>query len=119
MLLDNFRNQIILWINENKSQSEMAEILKNQFGPLKGISQRSIRRFISENNLLNKITDDGLNNVISEIISNVGPSYGRSMLTGALRSLNIGASARRVAKAAILADPSSHRQRLEVLYYDL
>ena len=68
---------------------------------------------------MNKINDDGLNNEISEIISNVGPSYKRSMLTGVLRSLNIGALARRVAKAAILADSSSHRQRLEILYYNL
>ena len=54
---------------------------------------------------------------MTQIIANVGPSYGRSMLNGALRSLNVNASDRRVSRAAVLAYPGSHRLRLEVFIY--
>lgn len=116
MLIDLFGDEIIELINQKKTQSEICFFLKAKYGNIKGISERSIRRFISNNNLLNKINNNDLIDVVSQVISNVGPSYGRSMLTGALRSLNVNACRDRVAKAAILADPNSHQQRLEVKF---
>jgi hypothetical protein len=48
------------------------------------------------------------------MITRVGPSYGRSMLKGALKSININACTHRIARAAVLVDPESHELRVQV-----
>ena len=85
-----------------------------KYGSKRGFSLRSLRRFIAQHNLLNKIKDTELNDVVAQVIAKVGPSYGRRMLTGTLKSININACEGRVSKAAIKADLFNHNLRLQV-----
>jgi hypothetical protein len=102
--------------NKKKQASILKHLIEINGGITKGFSERSLRRFIQTNNLGNRVNDQELNEHVQSAITQLGPSYGRAMLTGALRSVNVNASVKRVARAAILADPISHNLRVEVSF---
>ena len=112
--LDNFKELIEKLIKEKNSQQNILTFLKNQFGDQKGFSERSLRRFISQHNLNHKLNQDQLNEIVSDVIKKVGPSYGRRMLKGALNSFNVNVCERRITKAVVAADPENHKLRLGV-----
>lgn len=112
--LDEYKDIIIELIKNKKSQKEILEYLKDNYGEQRGLSFKSLNRFCSKHNLFNKINDCNLVNVVNEVITRVGASYGRSMLKGALKSININACAQRISRAAILVDPTSHELRVQV-----
>ena len=112
--LEEYKETIIQLINNKKNQKQIVEYLKQNFGEQRGFSLKSLSRYISQNNLLHKINDNDLHNAVNEMITRVGPSYGRSMLKGALKSININACTHRIARAAVLVDPESHELRVQV-----
>ena len=77
MKLDEFYGQIVYLIKEKKNQNEILSELIRVNGSHRGISARSLNRFISNNNLLNKVSDDELTQIVGEVVNRVGASFGR------------------------------------------
>ena len=77
MKLDEFYGQIVYLIKEKKNQNEILSELIRVNSSHRGISARSLNRFISNNNLLNKVSDDELTQIVGEVVNRVGASFGR------------------------------------------
>lgn len=59
------------------------------YGNMRGVSARTIRRYVHDNSLINRPSMPELINVVRGQIENVGTYYGRRTMTGSLRSNGI------------------------------
>jgi len=115
MFLDQFYHIISHLVNENRNHQFIHEYLLrhlNATEPIYGLTVRSIRRFISNNNLRYRPNDEQLQQEVRNSISQLGSYYGRRMTTGALRAQGVFACEVRVRRAMIHVDPDNHRRRL-------
>jgi hypothetical protein len=100
MSLDKYHREIESLVNQSCTQIEIRQFLINKYGRMIGFSERSIRSFIKTHNLLNKVNDDELVQVVGEAVQNVGPTSGRSMMKGVLKGLRFNACASCVRNAS-------------------
>ena len=132
-----------LFLRRKKTRAEISNILKQKYPGKKGFSERTVRRFCLNNNIvrINRITTDELQGhvrtavkqvssgtcnifpiVLKKIsihnyfgifisLSRVGPTWGRKMIKGFLKSKGIDAVDRRVGKALSVVSPLYHAPR--------
>lgn len=111
MILDTYLNIIVDLLHRGYSYSQIQDYILTNYNVSRGISLRSIRRFVRENNLRYRPDNEQLVQHVAQAINEVGVYYGRRMLTGNLRSNNIFASESRVRSAMMRADPINHIRR--------
>ena len=82
--------------NQNLTCAEVRNVLRNNYGLTTGVSQSNIYRFCQEHDIhrydYSRLTREGVDEVTSDAVYSAGPTYGRKMMTGLLRSrgLNLG-----------------------------
>lgn len=111
MILDPLIDVIKTLVASNKSYYEIHTYLVQNYSNLRGLSERSIRRFIKKNKLKYKPNDEELIVEVSNTITQLGSYYGRRMTTGALRSQGVFACESRVRQAMLRADPVNYVAR--------
>ena len=111
MILDQYRNIIIYLIYRRQSSSQIETYLRSHFGPLRGLGERQIRRYIEENDLRYRPDNFQLLSEVENSINQVGSYYGRRMLTGTLRAQGIQVCEMRVRTAMMSVDPNNYARR--------
>ena len=111
MVLEQYIDIIRALIHRRKSSLQIEDYLRNRFDNIRGLGERTIRRFISDNNLRFRPDQNELQVEVHNTINQVGSYYGRRMLTGSLRAQGVNASEGRVRAAMMLADPINYARR--------
>ncbi|XP_070535044.1 uncharacterized protein [Ptychodera flava] len=95
---------------KNLSHQQISAILQREFPNRSGFSKRSVRRFCEKNDI-RKIGDEELDTIVTAGINEVGPTYGRKMMLGYLRSKGYGIGRRRIMQSLKRSDPYNHNRR--------
>ena len=111
MILSRFHEIIVELISLNYSHSSIQQYISMNFNVRRGISLRSIRRYITDNQLVYRPNNDQLDQHVSQAITEGGVYYGRRMLQGTLRSNNIHAGEGRIRNAMLQVDPVNYNNR--------
>ncbi|KXJ27882.1 hypothetical protein AC249_AIPGENE2896 [Exaiptasia diaphana] len=98
---------------QKKTHYEISEILQKRFPNERGFSERSVRRFCNENNISKRsgVDEAELHRMVKDVVSKVGPTWGRKMITGYLRSRCVYAGERQVGQCLANVAPKFHEQR--------
>ncbi|XP_066930020.1 uncharacterized protein [Clytia hemisphaerica] len=91
---------------------QISQILKDNYPGERGFSVPSIKLFCKKNGLSSKVSQEQVNEMVRVAVDEVGPAYGRKMMTGYLRqkhSLAIGET--RISKALSTVSPVYTAQR--------
>ncbi|XP_068747843.1 uncharacterized protein [Montipora capricornis] len=113
--MDDIREEYVRHLvqNEGMTLSQISEKLKRCHPNQRGLSERSVRRYCKEHGITRRsnISNEELDDVVRNSVSKVGPTWGRKMLTGFLKSNAITVSERRVGSSLVRVAPSYHHQR--------
>ncbi|XP_062499233.1 uncharacterized protein LOC134176583 [Corticium candelabrum] len=107
-------------VEEGNSHAVISEELQTMFPGLRGLSERSVRRFCTDRGISRRcsLTKEELERCVSDAVSEVGPSYGRKTMTGLLAAKGIQCSHHRVGAALKTVSPDyaqSRRQGIATL----
>lgn len=109
-MFDLFKEQIITLLQAGKKHTEIHQILIQQNGYTRGMSLKTLRRFIQQERLNPILRRDDLLNAVGDAITQVAPYYGRRMLAGTLRASGVAET--RIRDAMIQLDPLNHSLRV-------
>jgi len=118
-------------IEGGDTHKSLAEELRLLFPGVRGISARSVKRFCAEHNLhaTSRLSDNAVDVIVAygigkvwkdhsvlcdfppTSVEQVGPSYGRKVMTGFLSSQGFRVSQLRVGKSLKRVDPRHHSRR--------
>ncbi|XP_019860756.1 PREDICTED: uncharacterized protein LOC109589075 isoform X1 [Amphimedon queenslandica] len=100
------------WIKDGKTYAWISEQLQQLYPNIsRGLSVRSVRRFCNNHNI-SKMTDDELDDVVTDAVKDVGEVYGRKMMKGYLASsLDIDVGEHRIASSLQRVDPEGYERR--------
>ena len=130
-------NVIRSQIKANKKYKEISNLFKQRFPEVRrGFSERNLRLFCSKHGI-SKLNEAEIDAVIQQCVSEVrlpafhlsfdfvllyitlfvkyqvGPTYGRKMMTGYVRSKGLPLSGKQVAKSLRRVNPADHARRRE------
>ncbi|XP_057290186.1 uncharacterized protein LOC130612862 [Hydractinia symbiolongicarpus] len=107
-----FTEEILSFFSQKKTYEEISNILQSRYPGERGYSVKSIKRYCKENGLSPRVSQAHLEQIVATAVQEVGPTYGRKMMTGyiAIRD-NIRVSHNRVGRALAKAAPQNHQRR--------
>jgi hypothetical protein len=71
MKLEDFKDSIIELLEKKFTIKQIEAELKQNYGEIRGLSSRSIRRFINEHNLNNKVSNEVLEDLVQNALNEV------------------------------------------------
>jgi len=106
------REEVEVLISAGMTYGQISDQLQRHYQGQRGYSVKSVKRFCKRHNLTTRIPKRVLQDEISAAIEEVGPTYGRKMLTGYLRQKhNRVFSETNVGKLLPLINPRNHQRR--------
>lgn len=117
--------RVLIW--SGVSHKDISELYRAHYGNIRGLSERSVRRYCLERSV-HRIEDDDLDVIVGRLVDLYGHSYGRRMMQGSVRSMlgvttgavsqrRISDSLRRVAPQAFQARTRDTLQRTNPVPY--
>lgn len=64
-------------MNQQQAYEQIQNYLIENFNVVHGFSIRNIRRYVTDNNLRQRVNNEELNSAVNTAIRQVGPYYGR------------------------------------------
>ncbi|XP_057314337.1 uncharacterized protein LOC130655589 [Hydractinia symbiolongicarpus] len=107
-----FTEEILSFFSQKKTYEEISNILQSRYPGERGYSVKSIKRYCKENGLSPRVSQAHLEQIVATAVQEVGPTYGRKMMTGYIANRdNIRVSHNRVGRALAKAAPQNHQRR--------
>ncbi|XP_078377787.1 uncharacterized protein LOC144660941 [Oculina patagonica] len=98
-------------VKENKTHKQISKILLEAFPEVKrGFSERNIRLFCA-NHGIKRLSEAQVDYIVAECVREVGPSFGRKMMTGYVRSKELKLTNNQVMKSLRRVNPVNHARR--------
>ncbi|XP_020899410.1 uncharacterized protein LOC110238104 [Exaiptasia diaphana] len=104
-----------LVVERRWTHKEISNFLKENYPGKDGLSEMSVRRYCKVNNIhkSSRLPDNQLDVVVSNAVSQVGPTYGRKMLKGKLEAEGVRVHDKRISKSLQRVAPGYHQQRVQ------
>ena len=96
------------------SYREISDYYRSQYPHIRGLTERSVRRYCNERSI-RRISNDELDAIVAQHIDLYGHSYGRRMMQGSIRAMlgitSGGVSQRRISEASRRVAPHAFQAR--------
>ncbi|CAH3188959.1 unnamed protein product, partial [Porites lobata] len=100
-------------IEDNKTYKHVSEILRQNFPEVtRGFSERNVRLFCAKYGI-RRLNEYEVDSIVQDCVNEVGPTYGRKMMTGYVRSKVLGLRGKQVSKSLRRVNPVNHSRRRE------